>query len=59
MEVFMLKIVICEDDFIFRDKLKGYVEVILKDVDKQFEIITFNCGEDLIENYPEDTHIFF
>ncbi|MCC0645542.1 MULTISPECIES: LytR/AlgR family response regulator transcription factor [unclassified Clostridioides] len=55
----MLNIVICEDDFIFRDKLKVYVEVILKDIDKQFEIITFNCGEDLIENYPEDTHIFF
>lgn len=55
----MLKIVICEDDFVFRDTLKGDLEVILKDITNQFEIIMFNCGEDLIENYPEDTDIFF
>lgn len=55
----MLKVVICEDDFEFRDTLKKYLEIILKDITNQFEIIVFNCGEDLIENYPEDIDIFF
>ncbi|RDY22836.1 DNA-binding response regulator [Romboutsia maritimum] len=55
----MLKVVICEDDFVFRDTLNEYLEVILKEITNQFEIITFNCGEDLVENYPEDVDIFF
>lgn len=55
----MLKFVICDDDFIFRDTLREYLEVILKGITNQFEIIMFNCGEDLIENYHEDVDIFF
>lgn len=55
----MFKIVICEDDFIFRKNLKENIEVILKDITNQFEIIMFNNGEELIENYPEDVDIFF
>lgn len=55
----MIKIVICEDDEIFRDTLKEYLNIILEEETNQFEIIEFNCGEDLIENYPECIDIFF
>lgn len=55
----MLNIVICEDDSLFRDILREYLEIILKEITNQFEIIEFNCGEDLIENYSDNIDIFF
>lgn len=55
----MFKVVICEDDSIFRSTLKDYLEVIFRETTNKFEIKVFECGEDLIENYPEDTDIFF
>lgn len=55
----MLKVVICEDDDFFRDKLKQYLEKIFEDITNNFEIITFNSGEDLLENYTEDIDIYF
>lgn len=55
----MLNIVICEDDSLFREVLRDYLEIILKEITNQFEIIEFNCGEDLIENYSENIDIFF
>ncbi|MGG2469302.1 LytR/AlgR family response regulator transcription factor [Paraclostridium bifermentans] len=54
----MIKIVICEDNFSCREKLKENLEIILNKLTNQFEIIVFNCGEDLIDNYPEDVDIF-
>lgn len=54
----MIKIVICEDDFSCREKLKENLEIILNKLTNQFEIIVFNCGEDLIDNYPEGVDIF-
>lgn len=54
----MLKIVICEDDFSCRENLKENLEIILNKLSDKFEIIVFSCGEDLIDNYPEDTDIF-
>ncbi|MEF9992035.1 MAG: LytTR family DNA-binding domain-containing protein [Peptostreptococcaceae bacterium] len=55
----MLNIVICEDDYLFRGILREYLEIILKEITNQFEIIEFNCGEDLIENYPDNIDIYF
>jgi DNA-binding LytR/AlgR family response regulator len=55
----MLNIVICEDDNLFRDILREYLEIILKEVTDQFEIIEFNCGEYLIENYSDNIDIYF
>ncbi|EQK46240.1 hypothetical protein C672_0111 [[Clostridium] bifermentans ATCC 638] len=52
----MIKIVICEDNFSCREKLKENLEIILNKLTNQFEIIVFNCGEDLINNYPEDAY---
>lgn len=54
----MIKIVICEDNFSCREKLKENLEIILNKLTNQFEIIVFNCGEDLIDNYPEGVDIF-
>lgn len=55
----MLNIVICEDDYLFRKDLREYLEIILKERTDQFEIIEFNCGEDLIEHYLDNIDIFF
>lgn len=54
----MIKIIICEDDFSCREKLKESLEIILNKLSNQFEVIVFDCGEDLIDNYPEDADIF-
>ena len=48
----MLNIAICEDDNLFRDILREYLEIILKEVTDQFEIKEFNCG---ISVEAEDT----
>lgn len=55
----MLNIAICEDDNLFRDILREYLEIILKEVTDQFEIKEFNCGEDLIESYSDSIDIYF
>ncbi|MCR1850913.1 LytTR family DNA-binding domain-containing protein [Paeniclostridium sordellii] len=55
----MINIVICEDDHLFREVLRKYLEIILKEITNQFKITEFNCGEDLIENYSDNTDIFF
>lgn len=52
----MIKIVICEDNFSCREKLKENLEIILNKLTNQFEIIVFNCGQGLIDNYPEDAY---
>lgn len=55
----MLKIVICEDDNLFRKTLREYLEIILKEITDQFEIIEFSCGEELVENYLDNIDMFF
>ena len=55
----MIKVVICEDDDFFINRLKQYLEKIFQDITNNFEIITFNSGEDLLENYHEDIDIYF
>lgn len=55
----MINIVICEDDYLFREVLRKYLETILKEIPNQFEITEFNCGEDLIQNYSDNIDIFF
>lgn len=53
----MIKIAICEDEPIHRATLENYLNMILKDKNIQYEIIKFKSGEELIENYEDDTDI--
>lgn len=55
----MINIVICDDDYLFREVLREYLEIILKEITNQFEITEFNCGEELVQNYSDNIDIFF
>ena len=55
----MLNIVICDDDYLFRKEFIEHVKNILKEKTVEFKITEFNCGEDLVENYSNNTDIFF
>ena len=55
----MFRAVICEDDFNCRAILKEHLTNVLKSWTKQFEILEFSSGEELIKNYPDGIDIFF
>lgn len=55
----MIRVVICEDEYIFRDFLTKSLSKIFLESENKFEIIEFSCGEDLINNYPENIDIYF
>ena len=53
----MIKIAICEDEAIHRNILVNYLNKFFKDLKFQYEITEFKSGEQLIENYRNDTDI--
>ncbi|GAA0865710.1 LytTR family DNA-binding domain-containing protein [Paraclostridium tenue] len=54
----MLKIAICEDEVKQQEILEQYIDKILTEITKDYEILTFISGEELLENYPENVDIF-
>lgn len=54
----MLKIAICEDELKQQEILEQYIDKILTEITKDYEILTFISGEELLENYPENVDIF-
>lgn len=54
----MLKIAICEDEVKQQEILSQYIDKILTEITKDYEILTFISGEELLENYPENVDIF-
>ena len=54
----MLKIAICEDEVKQQEILAQYIDKILTEITKDYEILTFISGEELLENYPENVDIF-
>ncbi len=54
----MLKIAICEDEVKQQEILEQYIDKILTEITKDYEILTFTSGEELLENYPENVDIF-
>lgn len=54
----MLKIAVCEDEKEQRTLINEYLIKILDETSLSYEIITFNSGEDLFNNYPYDVDIF-
>ena len=55
----MYRIDILEDETIQRDILKGYIKDIFNEITNNFEIIEYSCGEEMLEEYPQDIDIFF
>ncbi|AFS77144.1 two-component signal transduction response regulator, LytTR family [Gottschalkia acidurici 9a] len=53
----MIKIAICEDEEIHRTILKKYLDTIFKYTNKQYEIIEFKSGEELLKSYEKDIDI--
>lgn len=53
----MIKIAICEDEAIHRKILTNYLNKFFKESKFQYEITEFKSGEELIENYRDDTDI--
>ncbi|GAA0102925.1 two-component system response regulator RgaR [Paraclostridium bifermentans] len=50
-----IKIAICDDEYIHREILLKYIDkLFLMDL---YEVLTFNSGEDLLANYPNDLDI--
>lgn len=54
----MLKIAVCEDEKEQSELIKEYLRKILDETSLSYEIITFNSGEDLFNNYHHDVDIF-
>ena len=54
----MLKIAICEDEKKERELIKNYLINILNEINISYEILIFNSGEELFNNYPKDIDIF-
>lgn len=54
----MIKIVICEDEKAHQVHIKKYIEDALNSNCRKYEILIFNSGEELIENYPDKVDIF-
>ncbi|RDY27741.1 DNA-binding response regulator [Romboutsia weinsteinii] len=53
----MLKIVVCEDEKEQRELIKEYLKKILDETSLLYEILTFNSGEELLNNYSNDIDI--
>ncbi|GAA0864842.1 LytTR family DNA-binding domain-containing protein [Paraclostridium tenue] len=54
----MLKIAICEDEKKERELIKDYLINILNEINISYEILIFNSGEELFNNYPQEVDIF-
>jgi len=44
-----MRIAVCDDEALFRDKIVGYIEKSYKDIDTV--ISSFSCGEELVKHY--------
>lgn len=56
----MLKIAICEDESSQRTKLKEYINrALTENINKEYEIIEYERGETILEDYPRGVDIIF
>lgn len=55
----MIRVVICEDNMIFREFLKKSLCNVFLEITNKFEIIEYSCGEDLLNDYPKNIDIYF
>ncbi|WP_373599919.1 LytR/AlgR family response regulator transcription factor [Paraclostridium bifermentans] len=56
----MLKIAICEDESSQRTKLKEYInKALTENTNKEYEIIEYERGEAILEDYPRGVDIIF
>lgn len=55
----MFTCIICEDEEVQRDKIKDYIKTLLNECHVINEILEFEAGEDLLNNYPEHADLIF
>lgn len=54
-----LKIAICEDSAEQAELLRGYIGKVLDKRQIDYQILEFNSGEELIENYDKTIQLIF
>ncbi len=59
--IIMIRIAICDDDNLVIEQITGYLKQMVTEVagTQQLEIIKFDRGTKLLENYPENLDILF
>lgn len=55
----MIKILICDDDYVFADKLNAQLRGALQKLKQQAQIYTFNCAEEIPKNNLDSCDIAF
>ena len=55
----MFTILICEDEKAQREQLKSYLRPILEELDVPYELIEYESGEQLINNYVSKAQLIF
>ena len=55
----MFSIALCEDNSLQREELKKNLEEVLTPLGIQYEILTFEKGEELLDAYPKNLDLLF
>ncbi|MBU5306737.1 LytTR family DNA-binding domain-containing protein [Clostridioides mangenotii] len=58
MKCIVIRIALCEDEEEQQNILKSHLKKIFNELDYEYEVCSFNSGEELMENYPQDIDIF-
>lgn len=54
----MIKIVLCEDQIQHQKTIKKFLKEILEENNVDYDLKVYVSGEELLDNYPQDTDIF-
>ncbi|WP_322383878.1 response regulator [Clostridium perfringens] len=55
----MFSIALCEDNSLQREELKNNLSKVLDEMGVEYKLLTFETGEDLLREYPENLDMLF
>ncbi|MBO3394722.1 response regulator transcription factor [Clostridium perfringens] len=55
----MFSIALCEDNSLQREELKNNLSKVLDEIGVEYKLLTFETGEDLLREYPENLDMLF
>ncbi|XZI43948.1 LytR/AlgR family response regulator transcription factor [Clostridium perfringens] len=55
----MVSIALCEDNSLQREELKNNLSKVLDEIGVEYKLLTFETGEDLLREYPENLDMLF
>ena len=55
----MFSIALCEDNSLQREELKNNLSEVLDEIGVEYKLLTFETGEDLLREYPENLDMLF